>query len=279
MPSGIVICPDRQRCDFLVRLVRQFTPPGAGEAASCAGAAEVLPAARDLPGPVRYVLLSLVGGGTPEHDLPLLQQTLPDVPVLVELAEDNPEQAFALLRQGACNVLAGSPLTRAEKHGEAIALAGQGKRPYRQPLLRVSRPCREWGFMSMDFRPGSRNQHDYDLAVRPAMRLLGLDLRRYDEMDHDGPPDLRARIDRAIDRHPVLVAQISTFTPNTMYEIGCAQGKGKSILFLRRDGGDQLEEIPALLRGVEYLAYATMTELAMRLYFGLGGTGEELRNA
>jgi hypothetical protein len=275
MPRGIVICPDARRRDFLVRLCRQFTPPGFGDVLPYASAAEAV-ASRGVPGPVQYILLSLVGSGVPGQDLPALRSAFPKAPVVGELATDDPEQAFKLLRLGAFNVVTAYPVTRAEKHWEVISLASQGVRPYRQSLLRVRRPHPEWGFMSMDFRLGNQNQHDYDRAIRPAMRHLGLGLERYDEMDHDGPPDLRARIDRAIDRRPVLVAQISTFTLNTMYEIVRALAKERDLIFLRRDSGDQIEEIPALLRDMEYVAYSTMTELAMRLYFGLGGTSEEL---
>jgi hypothetical protein len=272
MPSILVICPDRQRLTFLQQVVRQFNPRDSGKVV---GAASVGAAQKKAPGLVNAVLLSLVGGDQPTRDLPELQQSFPTAPVLVELDCDDPEQAFAMLRLGAYSVVVSKPITRAEKLADLLSQAVSGQRPYRKPLLSVNRPQPNWGFMSMHYRLATQDQHDYDLAITPAMRYLGLGLQRYDEMDHDGPPDLAARVSKAIDARPVLVAQISTFTHNTAIEIALARERRKTILFLRRDAGE-VEPIPALLEGIEYVSYSTMTELAQRLFFGCGGSRKDL---
>jgi len=58
-----------------------------------------------------------------------------------------------------------------------------------------------------------------------------------------------------------------------MYEIGYAEGLGKGIILLWRTGS---QPIPALLKGLRYVEYSTKVELAMKLFFGLGGTQTDL---
>lgn len=117
----------------------------------------------------------------------------------------------------------------------------------------------------MVFTPGSLDYSEYEFAIRPVTDALGLELRRVDEIAL-GLADLRQRVLEAIRARDVLVAQMSTQTSNTMYEIGCADVLGKPVILLRRTGSTA---IPALLRGLFYVEYSSSVELAMRLHFGL----------
>jgi hypothetical protein len=60
-----------------------------------------------------------------------------------------------------------------------------------------------------------------------------------------------------------------------MYEIGFADAHNKTIIALRRNNSPPL---PAVIRGALYVNYSTKTELALKLFFGLGGTMDELKN-
>ena len=103
--------------------------------------------------------------------------------------------------------------------------------------------------------------------------MLRLELRRLDEID-PAPLDLREAVRAAIAEREVLVAQVSSTTANTMYEVGYADAlKKKKIIFLWRRGSTP---VPALIAGFRHVEYSTMTELAMKLFFGLGGTRADL---
>ena len=266
---AIVICTDVGRRSFLIAVVRQYGP--GIQVQDFASAIDAVNAGRATADTVQFVVLALTGGGDPPADLPLLQGAFPQAPLIVELEDDAPEVGFEMVRLGAFVAVA-PDITRTKQLWDIITKAMGGGRPY-PPIVPVNRPDDEWGFMSMTFNPGDQNHNDYFLAVSPVMKYLALGLHRLDEIPYSGPPELRSRIKNGISGRPVLVAQISSHTPNTMYEIGLADAQDKTIIPLRRTDGDPL---PAVLQGIVYVEYSTMTELAMKLFFGLGGTRADL---
>jgi hypothetical protein len=220
---------------------------------------------------LKFIIFNLAGVTHADQELRLLRSAFPDVRIIVELDGDDPGKAFQMLRLGAF-VVVSSRITKTVSLWDIITKAIGNKTPY-GALMSVKRwqskqPPKQWGFMSMTFNPGDQNHIDYDLGICPAMRELGLEVQRVDDIRYTGPPDMRKKIKDAIARRPVVLAQTSSYTANTMYEIGLADAWGKTIILLRRTTG---EPIPAVLKGLLYVDYSTLTELAMKLFFGLGG--------
>jgi hypothetical protein len=219
-------------------------------------------------------VLSLVGE-TPHRELDALRQAFPEAPVTVELHWDDPAMAFAMLRSGAYNVISSRPIFRAEELWRLVTRSVSGNQPYPALVQENQRPQPAWGFMSMTFDVRSLDHSDYELAIRPTMRHLGLGLHRIDEIPYNGFPMGRERIVNEINNRPVLVALVTTLTLNTMDEITVARQGRKTVLPLRRY--QRAEDLPEHLKGMFYVEYASMTELAMKLFVGLGGPIDDLR--
>jgi len=270
MRTVVVTCADVTRRDFLAEVVQQHAPPNALVVVKA-------PTAKDAAGralareSVSFIVLSLVGGGVPESDMKLLKQDFPKARIIVELNDDDVESAFEMLRLRAFNVVS-CLITRTEKLWEIFTKAIAAEPPY-GPLIPVNNRECPWGFMSMSFSPGSPAHNDYYFAICPTMKCLGLNLRRVDEMPYQGTPLLGEMVQKAIVDCPIFVVLISSPTLNTQQEVGLALARKKTIIFLRRADG---EPIPALLQGQFYVEYSTMTELAMKLFFGLGGNRADL---
>jgi hypothetical protein len=219
------------------------------------------------------VLLSRVGGGDPDRDIPFLRSVRHDIPIVVELDGDDPKAAFAMLRLRAYNVVSNKIFNVGELCDILIRAIGNSP-AYPPQYGNPERPQPNWGFTSMTFKPGSQDNADFNLAIRPTARVLRLGIERCDEIASERASDLRIRIQKAILQRSVLVAQLSTCTLNTMYEIGFADARKKTIIFLLR----RPSPLPAVLQGVAYLEYSTWTELAMKLFYGLGGNENDLRS-
>jgi hypothetical protein len=203
-------------------------------------------------------------------DIPFLRARFPNAQVVVATEVDDPDRAFDMVRWGAFNVVVGA----ADLWENIVKAVGEEERPY-PVLLKVSRPQRKWGFMSMSFDSARPDNDDYGLGVKPTMRRLQLELNRIDEIVREpGAPVLEAMIRKTITECPALVANISSYNFNTGYEIGLARGLGKTIILLRRRGSS--EPVPAMIRDLVYIEYASMVELSLRLFFGLGGTRADL---
>ncbi len=271
MPTGMIVCADPKRQAALRRWVTGMPGGIAGllTYATVAEAAGALASGTPAPG---FAVYSLAGGGNALQGLPELKAALPDVPVIVEFPKnvDDPKAALDLLRLGAFNVVT-DRIARVNEFRDMILRGVNGTVPY--PTIRsVPRPQADWGFMSMTFEPGDEIYREYLSAIRLVMDLLGLTVRRVDEID-PRPLDLRQRIHEAIGARSVLIAQVSAQTSNVMYEIGYADALNKDIIVLWRTGSSP---IPAVLKGFVYVSYSTATELALKLFFGFGGTGADL---
>ena len=270
MPLVLVVCRQTLRRDLLCTALRTLLV--GFQVIGCESPAQAAARLADSGATAVVVLLSLVGGGDAQQDIRLLRGARPNIPIVVELAEDNPEDAFEMLALGAFNVVC-SELSR---FGELcdILIRAIGNGPAYPPQYgNPERPQPNWGFISMTFEPGSQDNADFNWAIRPTARVLRLGIERCDEIASERASDLRIRIQKAILQRSVLVAQLSTCTLNTMYEIGFADAKKKRIIFLLR----RRNPLPAVLEGAAYLDYSTWTELAMKLFFGLGGNENDLR--
>ncbi len=272
MPSIHVVCRNGKHRNFLVKGLSDLNALAGVPVLPCGTPAQAADLLSTRTGGVDAIVYSLLGGGDPDRDLPLLLQAGNNAPVIVELDGDDPKDAYAMLRLRAYNVVSRDLL----KIPELCAIVNRGiggGLPYPQQYLLAQRQKLSWGFMSMSFDPGSQDHVDFEWAIRPTARLLDLGLDRFDDIVFQGHCDLRLRIQQAILERTWLVAQLSTHTPNTMYEIGFADAHKRTILALRRRNSPPL---PAVLAGALYLDYSTKTELAMKLFFGLGGTENDL---
>jgi hypothetical protein len=159
-----------------------------------------------------------------------LRQGLPSVPVVVELADDNAERAFTLLKLGAFDVRSGR-ISRVEKLCESLRGArGRGKPPYQPLMLPDPDADGHWAFMSITFEARDENTNAYDFAICPAFRALGLcptkALQRADDIvPNDGRLQLRPRVHQAIERRKVVVVALLSPpddelppNPNCMYD-------------------------------------------------------------
>lgn len=265
---AVVICAKPTRLVYLEDVVATYRPGAAGSPFQVRGfpavadAVTTLAAGKDCP---TFAVYSLAGGGSPAQELPLLQGAFPRIPIIVEFAESNDDAcaALELIKQGVYNVYS-ERINRAEMLWDMFTRAIQHMEPYER-IPNVANPSPNWGFMSMIFTPGSLDYSEYLFAIRPVTDAIGLELRRVDEIPA-GSTVLRQRVQEAIKARDVLVAQMSTQTSNTMYEIGCADTMGKPVILLHRTGS---ASIPALLHGHLYVEYSSSVELAMRLHFGL----------
>lgn len=227
-------------------------------------------------------------------------------PIIVELERDEPATAFEFLKKGARYVVS-AEATRIQLLWDKVLAMG---RPLSEQIAGAridvnltQAPGRAWGFLSMAWDDDHRfEQTEYELAIRPAMEHLGVKLTnlQWDANPHD---EVRRRIESALDDCSVLLAQISKPTLNTMYEIGFARGRNnKTIVLMRRDergpaslrtGGKAgssagpppatdnpyVSPRPPVLQGLNEIQYASLTDLALQLYFRLGGTHDRLMNS
>ena len=134
------------------------------------------------------------------------------------------------------------------------------------------------------------------------MARLGFDLKRRNEIPTN-QSDLVGRWRMGFRKRKVVVALVSSPTDWTNYEMGFARGYGNPILALYREfggeqgratilrfpildwlvkalaresGGVRERGFPGYLKGHKLVKYSTMTQLAMKLFFGLGGTEADL---
>jgi len=272
----VIVCSDGARQAALSNLIETFRGTLPVEIQEFGSPAEAVDGVSSAATPPNVVIFSLVKGTDPYKGLRFLGSLDGKPRIIVEVPDngDDPDMAIRLLRRGAY-VVVSRYLSRTAELWRIIRKAMCNDGPHER-ILDVSRSAtgvlEQWGFMSMTFNPGDQNDNDYDFAIKPVTELLGLELRRLDEIDPD-PRDLRESVRDAIAEREVLVAQVSSTTANTMYEVGYADAQKKKIIVLWRRGSTP---VPALIVGFRRVEYSTMTELAMKLFFGLGGTRANL---
>lgn len=278
MPEIIVICADADRRRHLAEAVKERLPAGWGGVRDFAVRAEAAAYLKNTPAVASVVLYSLVGASTDERRLPPLRDMFGERTVVVELDRDDPGQALDMVRLGAFNVLHSQPCWDTQNFWLVMSRALARDKPY-PVILPVKRPSKKkWGFVSMPFDTTHPSHNDYYFAVCPVMKALKLELARYDDMDKRyAGSDLRSRTATLIEERAVFLLLASTVTEDMAIEVGCAIAYKLQMICLRRHTPNQtLGPLPDLLQGTEEHRYANMIELAMRLFFGLGGTQQDL---
>jgi hypothetical protein len=279
MPTGMIVCADQGRCEYM-KDVEKYDPIRTGRwdhAGSIDEAIDLLVKSRTLH---RFILLSMVGEQFSVDDLQRLK-AVTRTPVIVELDGDDPQEAFRMLGHGAIHV-ASRFISRVDKYWDIISKVSSGQhQPISSLLLKpteLQRPMKNWGFMCMSYQITILEHSDYYYAIKPTTDRLGLDLNRCDAIPTN-ESDLLAQVKNAIDERSVLVVHVSSATEWTVFEMGVAVGLGKVVLLLFRESGGERARgaIPRFLIRDRLVKYCTMTELAMKLFFGLGGTDADLR--
>jgi hypothetical protein len=264
---AVVICAEPTRRAYLENAVATYKPNAGNpvQARAFATTVEAVSALAAGPDKPAFIVYSLTGGGSTAKDLPLLGASFGGAPIIVEFPASNDDagEALRLVSQGVYNVYS-ERINRVDTYWDMFTRAIGKIAPY-EKIANVAQPSPNWGFMSMVFTPGSLDLNEYLSAIRPVTDSLGLELRRVDEVPST-VADLRERVQKAIKARDVLVAQMSTQSSNTMYEIGYADAVRKTVILLHRTGSS---DIPALLNGLHRVEYSTSVELAMRLHFGL----------
>ncbi|MBN9523713.1 hypothetical protein J0H58_35240 [bacterium] len=279
MTTTVVLCRCDARRPELIETVRR-TPFSRVDAFP----GPDLPAGGAETAPPDLVVLGTSGLPTVADVVPAyraVRDVWPGTPVVVELGEDHDDVdlAFTLIHLGAHDVV--HRRHRAEDFWRVAEIAA-GRReecPY-QPLL-LPHPSTDglWAFVSMDFDPNVEERRAYYTAVRPAIcKALGLPptaCQRADEVyPPDGELDFVRRAKQAIYDRAVVIAFLCSpderTPPNSdvCVETGYAQAHGKPVLVLRTRAS---QRPPVMLGQTLWVDYSSLCELALKLYYGLGG--------
>ena len=102
-------------------------------------------------------------------------------------------------------------------------------------------------FVGMPFREEQENAYLY--AVKPAVERVGLHTWKADEDLQN--IDIMCKICQAVQRSLYGIVDITGWNPNVMFELGLLYGHGKKVALIKH----RSEEVPADLRGLEYIEY------------------------
>lgn len=121
-------------------------------------------------------------------------------------------------------------------------------------------------FVAMPFRPDFQDLYKY--AIRPALEELGLKIWKADEKISN--IDVMCKICHGIQECSHVIANISDWNPNVLFEMGLAYGTGKNVVLIK----NRKEEVPVDLRGLEYIDYEDIDELKRNLIAFFKGVRE-----
>ena len=107
-------------------------------------------------------------------------------------------------------------------------------------------------FMIMSY---NTHWHFYSLLRELVRSSVGLECIRADDIPGAGH-DLLAKIHLLIDRAELVIAEITTMSPNVFYEVGYAVGNNKPLLLLIEENHD----VPTDLKGREMIVYGGSRE-------------------
>jgi hypothetical protein len=111
---------------------------------------------------------------------------------------------------------------------------------------------RRYCFTIMDFKV---QYNLYEHTIRKAvLETTGAERWRADDLVQPAG-DVRPKIHRAIEGAEFIVADISTLSPNVLYEVGYAAGKSRPLILLAQDTLKD-SKIPFDFRGIEIIRYA-----------------------
>jgi hypothetical protein len=279
MPMGMIVCAHEERLAYLRELAEKYDPLAIGPWPCARSVDEAIALLQGPERPPLFLLFSLRGRHFDHEDVFRLTAKT-ELPVLVELDGDHPQEAFKMLGHGAFHVVS-SLITHDKKLWSVISKVAAGDpQPIEDPILKevhVQRSAKNWGFMCMNYESTKVENSDYDFGIKPVMKRLDLDLKRCDRI-RTSEAALRVQVQKGIRERLVLVVLVSSCTAWTHYEMGYAHGRKKVSLPLYRESSGERAPgaIPDFLAGDKLTTYCTKTELAMKLFFGLGGTEKDL---
>jgi len=112
-------------------------------------------------------------------------------------------------------------------------------------------------FVGMPFREEQQNAYLY--GVKPAVERVGLRTWKADEDLQN--IDIMCKICQWVQRSLYGVIDITGWNPNVMFELGLLYGHGKKVVLIKH----QREDVPADLRGLEFIEYDDFSILGQRL--------------
>lgn len=116
---------------------------------------------------------------------------------------------------------------------------------------------------------GGTSVDTYKFAIRPALEESGLKPWKADEQISN--IDIMCKICHAIQECGFLLADISSWNPNVVFELGLAYGLGKNVILVKHEKS----EVPVDLKGLEYVGYGTIDDLKRNLFLFLKGVNLE----
>lgn len=105
----------------------------------------------------------------------------------------------------------------------------------------------------------------YVYAIRPALEESGFKPWKADEQISN--IDIMCKICQAIQESGYVLANITTWNPNVVFELGLAYGLARNVVLIKH----KKAEVPVDLRGLEYIEYSTIDELKRNLLLFLKG--------
>lgn len=125
-------------------------------------------------------------------------------------------------------------------------------------------------FVAMPFRPNFQDFYKY--AIRPALEDMGFKIWKADEKIDN--IDIMCKMCQGIQECSYVVANISDWNPNVLFEIGLAYGIGKNVVMIK----DRKESVPVDLKGLEYIDYETIDDLKRNLIAFFKSMREDLKD-
>ena len=111
--------------------------------------------------------------------------------------------------------------------------------------------------IAMPFR--GEFQDVYKYAIRPTLEDQGFNAWKADE--NISNIDIMCKICQAVQESGYILANITDWNPNVVFEIGLAYGLGKNVILVKH----RKAEVPVDLKGLEYIEYDTLDDLKKNL--------------
>jgi hypothetical protein len=99
----------------------------------------------------------------------------------------------------------------------------------------------------------------YTHAIRPALEESGFRPWKADEQISN--IDIMCKVCQAIQESGYVLANITTWNANVVFELGLAYGLGRSAILIKH----KKAEVPVDLKGIEYIEYGTIDDLKRNL--------------
>jgi hypothetical protein len=124
-------------------------------------------------------------------------------------------------------------------------------------------------FVAMPFRPDFQDLYKY--AIRPALEDVGFEIWKADEKISN--IDVMCKICHGIQECSYVLANISDWNPNVLFEMGLAYGLGKNVVLIK----DRKRNVPVDLKGLEYVDYENIDDLRRNITAFFRSVGKSLK--